>query len=82
MTQETELLESLLQEVDHQQRSCSKQELIQKSSELLAMFTQFHRRPMASFVTEPIPADFPRQAFMAYSVGTNLIDGKKSAISR
>ena len=64
LTQETELLESLLQEVDHQKRSCSKQELIQKSSELLQMFTQVHRKPMASFVTEAIPADFPRQVFM------------------
>jgi len=66
LTQETELLESLLQEVDHQKRSCSKQELIQKSSELLQMFTQVHRKPMASFVTEAVPADFPRQAFASY----------------
>jgi len=63
LTQETELLESLLQEVDHQKRSCSKQELIQKSAELLQMFTQVHRKPMASFVTEAIPADFPRHLF-------------------
>jgi tripartite motif-containing protein 37 len=60
LTQETELLESLLQEVDHQKRNSSKQELIQKSSELLQMFTQVHRKPMASFVTAAIPADFPR----------------------
>ena len=62
LTQETELLESLLQEVDHQKRNCSKQELIGKSSELLQMFTQVHRRPMASFVTAPVPADFTRYA--------------------
>ena len=62
LTQETELLESLLQEVEHQKRTCSKQELIQKSSELLQMFTQVHRKPMASFVTEAVPADFPRLA--------------------
>ncbi len=60
LTQETELLESLLQEVDHQKRSCSKQELIQKSAELLQMFSQVHRKPMASFVTAPVPADFTR----------------------
>jgi len=68
LTQETELLESLLQEVDHHKRSCSKQELIQKSSELLQMFTQVQRKPMASFVTEAIPADFPRQVFMRSSI--------------
>ena len=60
LTQETELLESLLQEVDHQKRACSKQELISKSNELLQMFTQVHRKPMASFVTAPVPADFTR----------------------
>ena len=64
LTQETELLESLLQEVDHQKRTCSKQQLIQKSPELLQMFTQVHRKPMASFVTEAVPADFPRQALI------------------
>ena len=66
MLQETELLESLLQEVDHQKRSCSKQELIQKSSELLQMFTQVHRKPMASFVTEAVPADFARRVFTLF----------------
>ena len=63
LAQETELLESLLQEVDHQKRSCSKKELIEKSPELLQMFTDVHRKPMASFVTEAVPADFPRQVY-------------------
>ncbi|XP_054250085.1 E3 ubiquitin-protein ligase TRIM37 isoform X3 [Indicator indicator] len=58
LTQETELLESLLQEVEHQVRSCSKSELISKSSEILMMFQQVHRKPMASFVTTPVPPDF------------------------
>uniref|UniRef100_F7HS35 Tripartite motif containing 37 n=1 Tax=Macaca mulatta TaxID=9544 RepID=F7HS35_MACMU len=58
LTQETELLESLLQEVEHQLRSCSKSELISKSSEILMMFQQVHRKPMASFVTTPVPPDF------------------------
>ena len=60
LTQETELLESLLQEVDHQKRVCAKQQLISKSPELTQMFTQVHRKPMASFVTAPVPADFTR----------------------
>ncbi|KAK2111315.1 Tripartite motif containing 37 [Saguinus oedipus] len=69
LTQETELLESLLQEVEHQTtfdgignhlRSCSKSELISKSSEILMMFQQVHRKPMASFVTTPVPPDFTR----------------------
>ncbi|XP_041053834.1 E3 ubiquitin-protein ligase TRIM37 isoform X1 [Carcharodon carcharias] len=60
LTQETELLESLLQEVEHQLRSCSKSELILKSQEILLMFQQVHRKPMASFVTTPVPPDFTR----------------------
>jgi tripartite motif-containing protein 37 len=60
LTQETELLESMLQEVEHQKRACHKKELIGKSSELMAMFQQVHCKPMASFVTAPVPADFNR----------------------
>uniref|UniRef100_A0A9J7YXA4 Tripartite motif containing 37 n=1 Tax=Cyprinus carpio carpio TaxID=630221 RepID=A0A9J7YXA4_CYPCA len=60
LTQETELLESLLQEVEHQLRSCSKSELISKSPEILLMFQQVHRKPMQSFVTTPVPPDFTR----------------------
>uniref|UniRef100_A0A8C0FTZ2 Tripartite motif containing 37 n=1 Tax=Bubo bubo TaxID=30461 RepID=A0A8C0FTZ2_BUBBB len=63
LTQETELLESLLQEVEHQLRSCSKSELISKSSEILMMFQQVHRKPMASFVTTPVPPDFTSLLF-------------------
>ncbi|XP_006819993.1 E3 ubiquitin-protein ligase TRIM37 [Saccoglossus kowalevskii] len=66
LTQETELLESLLQEVEHQLRSCLKSELVSKSSELLQMFTQVHRKPMASFVTAPVPADFTSELVPAY----------------
>uniref|UniRef100_A0A8C0GNB7 Tripartite motif containing 37 n=1 Tax=Chelonoidis abingdonii TaxID=106734 RepID=A0A8C0GNB7_CHEAB len=64
LTQETELLESLLQEVEHQLRSCSKSELISKSSEILMMFQQVHRKPMASFVTTPVPPDFTRYSLV------------------
>jgi tripartite motif-containing protein 37 len=60
LTQETEHLESILQEVDQRKRTCSKQELIHNSQDLLQMFTQVHRKPMASFVTAAIPADFQR----------------------
>uniref|UniRef100_A0A672M0J5 Tripartite motif containing 37 n=1 Tax=Sinocyclocheilus grahami TaxID=75366 RepID=A0A672M0J5_SINGR len=60
LTQETELLESLLQEVEHQLRLCSKSELISKSPEILLMFQQVHRKPMQSFVTTPVPPDFTR----------------------
>ena len=60
LSQETELLESLLQEVEHQKRSSSKNLLIKKSSDLQQMFQQVHRKPMAAFVTASVPADFTR----------------------
>ncbi|XP_068010896.1 E3 ubiquitin-protein ligase TRIM37 isoform X6 [Melanerpes formicivorus] len=73
LTQETELLESLLQEVEHQVRSCSKSELISKSSEILMMFQQVHRKPMASFVTTPVPPDFTSELVPAYDSTTFIL---------
>ncbi|XP_064620153.1 E3 ubiquitin-protein ligase TRIM37-like isoform X2 [Lineus longissimus] len=74
LTQETELLESLLQEVELQLRSCSKNELINKSSELLQTFTQVHRKPMGSFVTAPVPADFSSEIVPQYDSSTFVMN--------
>ncbi|XP_070591488.1 E3 ubiquitin-protein ligase TRIM37 isoform X2 [Erythrolamprus reginae] len=74
LTQETELLESLLQEVEHQLRSCSKSELISKSFEILMMFQQVHRKPMASFVTTPVPPDFTSELVPAYDSTTFVLE--------
>ncbi|XP_037666029.1 E3 ubiquitin-protein ligase TRIM37 isoform X6 [Choloepus didactylus] len=74
LTQETELLESLLQEVEHQLRSCSKSELISKSSEILMMFQQVHRKPMASFVTTPVPPDFTSELVPCYDSATFVLE--------
>ncbi|XP_037666031.1 E3 ubiquitin-protein ligase TRIM37 isoform X8 [Choloepus didactylus] len=75
LTQETELLESLLQEVEHQVlRSCSKSELISKSSEILMMFQQVHRKPMASFVTTPVPPDFTSELVPCYDSATFVLE--------
>ncbi|XP_069082501.1 E3 ubiquitin-protein ligase TRIM37 isoform X1 [Pleurodeles waltl] len=74
LTQETELLESLLQEVEHQLRSCSKSELISKSTEILQMFQQVHRKPMASFVTTPVPPDFNSELVPAYDSSTFVLE--------
>uniref|UniRef100_UPI00358F46E4 E3 ubiquitin-protein ligase TRIM37 isoform X2 n=1 Tax=Myxine glutinosa TaxID=7769 RepID=UPI00358F46E4 len=73
LTQETELLETLLQEVEHQLRSCSKSELIAKSNEILQMFQQVHRKPMASFVTAPVPPDFTSELIPAYDSSTFVL---------
>lgn len=60
LTQETEQLEALLQEIEHQLHSCTRSELITQSSELSRMIHQVRKKPMASFVTAPVPADFIR----------------------
>ncbi|XP_016119015.1 E3 ubiquitin-protein ligase TRIM37-like isoform X1 [Sinocyclocheilus grahami] len=73
LTQETELLESLLQEVEHQLRLCSKSELISKSPEILLMFQQVHRKPMQSFVTTPVPPDFTSELVPAYDSSTFVL---------
>ncbi|XP_068456496.1 E3 ubiquitin-protein ligase TRIM37 isoform X2 [Clinocottus analis] len=73
LTQETELLESLLQEVEHQLHSCSKSELIAKSPEILLMFQQVHRKPMQSFVTTPVPPDFTSELVPAYDSSTFVL---------
>ncbi|XP_037323956.2 E3 ubiquitin-protein ligase TRIM37 isoform X1 [Pungitius pungitius] len=73
LTQETELLESLLQEVEHQLHSCSKSELISKSPEILLMFQQVHRKPMQSFVTTPVPPDFTSELVPSYDSSTFVL---------
>jgi tripartite motif-containing protein 37 len=60
LSSETELLESLLQEVEHKRRTLTKSQLISESVELQQMFQRVHRKPMAAFVTAPVPADFTR----------------------
>jgi tripartite motif-containing protein 37 len=60
LTRETESLESVLNEVNQRKQNCGKQELIQQSSDILRSFERVHCQPMASFVTAPVPAEFPR----------------------
>nr|CAD7438555.1 unnamed protein product [Timema bartmani] len=66
LTQETEQLEALLQEVEHQLHSCVRSELINKSIDLSRMIYQMRKKPMASFVTAPVPADFHSEIVPGY----------------
>ncbi|XP_012275066.1 uncharacterized protein LOC105696857 isoform X2 [Orussus abietinus] len=70
LTLETEQLEALLQEVDHQLRSCTRSELIVKSGELSRMIHQVRKKPMTSFVTAPVPADFHSEIVPGYDSAT------------
>ncbi|XP_060595507.1 E3 ubiquitin-protein ligase TRIM37-like [Ruditapes philippinarum] len=74
LTQETELLDSLIQKVESQVAHSSKAELINRSDELLAIFKQMHRRPMASFVTAPVPSDFTSEIVPPYDSSTFVMN--------
>lgn len=78
LTQETEQLESLLQEIEHQLHVCTKSELISKSAELLQMINQVHRKPMTSFVTAPVPADFTSEIVPQYDNNTFVMNNFSS----
>lgn len=61
LTNETEVLESLIKKVNQRLMNSGKSELIKQSAELIQIFNQvLLRKPMTSFVTAPVPADFTR----------------------
>ncbi|XP_042233265.1 E3 ubiquitin-protein ligase TRIM37-like isoform X3 [Homarus americanus] len=74
LTQETEQLESLLQEIEHQLHTCSKSELIQRSPDLHSMIAPVNKKPMASFVTAPVPADFQSEIVPQYDSSTFVMN--------
>ncbi|EAT35401.1 AAEL012435-PA [Aedes aegypti] len=73
LTQETEQLEHLLQEIEHQLNTCSKSQLIMKSAELLKMINQVRTKPMTSYVTAPVAADFISEIVPAYDTGVFIM---------
>ncbi|XP_054274625.1 E3 ubiquitin-protein ligase TRIM37-like isoform X2 [Macrosteles quadrilineatus] len=70
LTQETEQLEALLQEIEHQLHTRKRSEFIAHSSELSRMIHQVRKKPMASFVTAPVPADFQSEIVPGYDSST------------
>ncbi|EFN83733.1 uncharacterized protein LOC105183913 isoform X1 [Harpegnathos saltator] len=70
LTLETEQLEALLQEVEYQLQSSTHSELITKSSELSRKIYQIRKKPMTSFVTAPVPADFHSEIVPGYDSAT------------
>ncbi|XP_055382901.1 E3 ubiquitin-protein ligase TRIM37-like isoform X2 [Condylostylus longicornis] len=73
LTQETEQLEHLLQEIEQQLTTCSKSQLIMKSPELLKMILQVRIKPMTSYITAPIPPNFVSEIVPPYDTGTFLM---------
>ncbi|KAK0091622.1 hypothetical protein PV326_002949 [Microctonus aethiopoides] len=70
LTLESEQLEVLLQEIEDQLHSCSRSELIAKSSELSRMIHQVRKKPITNFVTTPVPADFHSEIVPSYDSAT------------
>ncbi|XP_016844823.1 uncharacterized protein LOC100121202 isoform X1 [Nasonia vitripennis] len=70
LTLETEQLEALLQDIEQQLHTCSRSELIARSAELSHIIYQVRKKPMISFVTAPVPADFPSEIVPGYDSAT------------
>ncbi|KAL5017120.1 hypothetical protein ScPMuIL_006709 [Solemya velum] len=71
LTQETEQLETLIQRVTHQLTSSGKNEFITLSSgDILNTFKLVQTKPMTSFVTAPVPADFNSEIVPTYDTST------------
>lgn len=73
LSAETEQLEALLLEIEHQLYSRSKSELINQSSEFSQTIHQIRKKPMASFVTAPVPADFQSEIVPCYDSCTFIM---------
>ncbi|XP_017882456.1 E3 ubiquitin-protein ligase TRIM37-like isoform X2 [Ceratina calcarata] len=70
LTLETEQLEALLQEVEHQLHTSTRSELIIKSADVSRTIHQVRKKPMTSFVTAPVPADFHSEIVPGYDSAT------------
>ncbi|CAH1998364.1 unnamed protein product [Acanthoscelides obtectus] len=73
LTQETEQLEHLLHEIEHQLHVCTRSELIMKSNDLSRMINGIRKKPMTSFVTPPVPADFHSEIVPPYDSSTFIM---------
>ncbi|XP_041349758.1 E3 ubiquitin-protein ligase TRIM37-like [Gigantopelta aegis] len=66
MTQETELLESIILKANQAMVMSSQGDLILNSRNMLELFKQVLRRPMCSFVSGQVPADFTSEIVPQY----------------
>ncbi|GAB6030286.1 hypothetical protein CHUAL_005961 [Chamberlinius hualienensis] len=78
LTQETEQLETLLQELEQKLQSSSKSDLINSSHDLLQNIKQVYRKPMGSFVTAAVPADFTSEIVPLYDSSTFVMNNFSS----
>ena len=72
-SRETELIEHVLQDIEHRVSTSGKAEVILKQQDLLNLIQMIYRKPMTSFVTTPIPCDFPSEIVPQYDSSTFVI---------
>lgn len=70
LSQETEQLEAVLKSVEQQLTTSCKSELVSTSNGILQRMTEIQSKPMASFVTAAVPADFPSEIVPPYDGST------------
>lgn len=70
LSQETEQLEAILKSVEQQLSMSCKSELVGISSGILQRMAEIQSKPMASFVTAAVPADFPSEIVPPYDGST------------
>lgn len=73
LNEQTEQLEQLLNEIEHQMNSCSRSQLITKSPELLKMIHQVRLKPMTCYVMTPVPNDFVSEIVPPYDQGMKIL---------
>jgi tripartite motif-containing protein 37 len=74
LSQETESIDTIIQEVEHEVRNNTKSELINKQLQVLQRCQQINRKPMASFVTAAVPGDFTSEIVPQYDTSTFQIN--------
>lgn len=74
LSQETESIDTIIQEVENEIRSNTKSELINKQLQILQRCQQINRKPMASFVTAAVPGDFTSEIVPQYDSSTFQIN--------
>ena len=73
VNQETEQLETILHQMEQQLHQCTKSQLIQRALDLHALVAPVNKKPMASFVTAPVPADFQSEIVPQYDASTFVL---------
>ncbi|CAF0875972.1 unnamed protein product [Didymodactylos carnosus] len=73
-SRETELIEHVLQDIEHKIKTSGKAEIISKQQDLLQSIQFIYRKPMTSFVTTPIPSDFSSEIVPQYDSSTYVIN--------